>query len=99
MLPVCVETIIDKLTDKRKFIIRNKYILLSYPLFSMIIYSDKMKEKMSQIVANIQFCCSYIKTEVVEIYENSRVIQYLLNILGSLIFSPQSAKSRAITHV
>ena len=54
MLSVFVETL-RRLTNKRKFTLRNKYIFLPHPLFSMIIYSDAMKEiKMAQIVANIK---------------------------------------------
>ena len=39
-----VGLVLRRLTNERKFILRNKYILLPHPLFSTIIYSDAMKE-------------------------------------------------------
>ena len=65
---------------------------------------------MTQIVANIQFCCWFIKTiaVVIKIYKNimghSIFLQYFGVIdafIGHILmnFSPQNAKSRALTHV
>ena len=66
----------------------NTYILLPHPLFSLIINSDAMKElKFIITVSNTQCCSWYKKTieEVIEIYQNYRVIQYSFNILRLLV--------------
>ena len=79
----------ENMTNKRKFILKNKYSVLPHPLFSTIIYSDAMKE--IKWPENLQTYNSVvdIKTiaEVIEIYQNSRVIHHLFNNLGSLTHS------------
>ena len=64
---------------------------------------------MIQTVANTHFRCCYIKTieKVIKLYRNCRVIHISFTVLGALmhslgifvLFSPQNAKSRVITHV
>ena len=44
MLSVCVETIFENINLQRKFSVKNKYILLPHPLFSIIINYGTMKE-------------------------------------------------------
>ena len=64
-------------------------ILLPHPLFSMFIISVAKKAKMIQTVANTHLFGKYIKKieEVIEIYQNYRVIKYSFNSLGLLMRS------------
>ena len=62
MLPVCVENIWRRLTNKERFWDKRIYC---YPInfLSKFIYIGKMKElNVVQTVTNPHFCCWYIKT-------------------------------------
>ena len=86
--PVPTAVFFRRLTYKIMFFMTNTYIFLPHPLFSLIISSDAMKElKFIITVSNTQCCSWYKKTieEVIEIYQNYRVIQYSFNILRLLV--------------
>ena len=88
MLAVCLETSFRRLNNKRKFILNNKYILLPHPLSSTSIYSDAMKgTKMARLQTYNSVVDIKTNAEVIEIYKNSSVMQYLFNILGCLTHS------------
>ena len=79
MLYVCIETSFEILTNKRKFWLTNKYIVLPHPLFSMAIYFDALKElNVAHTVANTFLLLIYTFEEVIEIHQSCMVIPYLL---------------------